>query len=53
MIGQILEPLLRQWIDNNLPRMVESVVREEVKRALKTEGKEQEPLAPVLQDKGA
>jgi cell pole-organizing protein PopZ len=33
MIGQLLEPVIRNWLDANLPRLVENVVREEVARA--------------------
>jgi uncharacterized protein len=38
MIAQLLEPVLVRWLDTNLPRMIESVVRAEVDRAL-TRGK--------------
>ena len=34
VIGEMLEPFIRQWLDANLPRMVEQVVREEVARAI-------------------
>jgi cell pole-organizing protein PopZ len=34
MIAQLLEPVLVRWLDTNLPRMIESVVRAEVDRAL-------------------
>ena len=33
MIGQLLEPVIRNWLEVNLPRLVEKVVREEVARA--------------------
>ena len=33
MIGKMLEPLIRNWLEANLPRLVEKVVREEVARA--------------------
>lgn len=29
---ELLEPMLREWLDHNLPRIVESAVREEVER---------------------
>jgi cell pole-organizing protein PopZ len=29
---EMLEPMLRQWLDDNLPRIVEAAVREEVER---------------------
>ena len=35
MIGQLLEPLLQKWVNDNLPRLVEAAIREEVARALK------------------
>jgi cell pole-organizing protein PopZ len=34
MIAQLLEPVLVRWLDDNLPRMIEKVVRAEVARAL-------------------
>ena len=34
MIAQLLEPVLVRWLDTNLPRMIETVVRAEVDRAL-------------------
>jgi cell pole-organizing protein PopZ len=34
VIGEMLEPFIRQWLDANLPRMVDQVVREEVARAI-------------------
>jgi cell pole-organizing protein PopZ len=34
MIAQLLEPVLLRWLDDNLPRMIEKVVRAEVARAL-------------------
>ncbi len=33
MIGKMLEPVIRNWLEANLPRLVEKVVREEVARA--------------------
>jgi cell pole-organizing protein PopZ len=33
MIGQLIEPVIRNWLDANLARLVEKVVREEVARA--------------------
>jgi cell pole-organizing protein PopZ len=32
MIGQLIEPVIRSWLDANLARLVEKVVREEVAR---------------------
>lgn len=29
---ELLQPMLRQWLDDNLPRIVEAAVREEVER---------------------
>jgi cell pole-organizing protein PopZ len=37
VIGELLEPVIRQWLDANLPRMVEEVVRKEVARAIAAE----------------
>jgi cell pole-organizing protein PopZ len=34
VIGELLEPVIRHWLEVNLPRMVEKVVREEVARAI-------------------
>jgi uncharacterized protein len=34
MIAQLLEPVLVRWLDTNLPRMIEGVVRAEVDRVL-------------------
>ena len=36
-VGELLEPVIRQWLHNNLPRMIEKAVREEVVRALAAE----------------
>ena len=36
-IARLLEPVLRQWLDSNLPQMIEGVVRDEVARALRAE----------------
>jgi cell pole-organizing protein PopZ len=36
-IAELLEPVIRHWLDDNLPRMVEKVVREEVARAIAAE----------------
>jgi cell pole-organizing protein PopZ len=33
MIGQLIEPVIRNWLDTNLASLVEKVVREEVARA--------------------
>ena len=32
LVRQLLHPLLRQWLDANLPKLVESLVREEIRR---------------------
>ena len=37
VIGELLEPVIRQWLGSNLPRLVEEVVREEVARAIAAE----------------
>ncbi len=37
VIGELLEPVIRQWLEANLPRLVEEVVRKEVARALAVE----------------
>jgi uncharacterized protein len=37
VIAELLEPVIRHWLDNNLQRMVEKVVREEVARLLAAE----------------
>jgi hypothetical protein len=36
-IAQLLEPLLRKWLESNLPRLVETAIREEVARGLKSD----------------
>jgi cell pole-organizing protein PopZ len=36
-VGELLEPVIRQWLQSNLPRMIEKAVREEVVRALAAE----------------
>ena len=36
-VGELLEPVIRQWLHSNLPRMIEKAVREEVVRALAAE----------------
>jgi cell pole-organizing protein PopZ len=37
VIAEMLEPAIRQWLQAQLPRMIESVVREEVARAVAAE----------------
>jgi cell pole-organizing protein PopZ len=37
VIGELLEPVIRQWLEANLPRLVEEVVRKEVARAIAAE----------------
>jgi len=32
-VREMLRPMLRQWLDNNLPVMVEKLVRAEIERA--------------------
>lgn len=36
IIEQLLEPLLRRWVEANLPRLVDAAIRAEVARALHT-----------------
>jgi len=31
-VEAVLRPMLREWLDNNLPKLVETVVREEISR---------------------
>lgn len=31
-VNQIMRPLIKDWLDNNLPRIVERVISEEIKR---------------------
>lgn len=31
-VNQIMRPLIKDWLDNNLPRIVEKVVSDEIKR---------------------
>lgn len=31
-VNQIMRPLIKDWLDNNLPRIVERIVSEEIKR---------------------
>jgi uncharacterized protein len=37
MVAELLEPVIRQWLQTNLPRMIEKVVREEVARVVASE----------------
>jgi cell pole-organizing protein PopZ len=37
MVAELLEPVIRQWLQSNLPRLIESTVREEVKRVVAAE----------------
>jgi cell pole-organizing protein PopZ len=37
MMAELLEPVIRQWLQSNLPRMIEKVVREEAARAIAAE----------------
>jgi uncharacterized protein len=43
MVGELLEPVMRHWLETNLPRMVEKVVRDEVARALAAERRAPKP----------
>jgi cell pole-organizing protein PopZ len=38
IIEQLLEPVLRRWVEANLPRMVEMAIHAEVVRALERAG---------------
>ena len=31
-VNKIMRPLIKDWLDNNLPRIVERIVSEEIKR---------------------
>ena len=33
VVAELLEPVIRQWLRSNLPRLIEKAVREEVVRA--------------------
>ena len=37
MVAELLEPVIRQWLNNNLPRLIEKAVREEVARVVAAE----------------
>jgi cell pole-organizing protein PopZ len=37
VVGQLLEPVIRQWLHSNLPRLIEKAVHEEVVRVLAAE----------------
>ena len=37
VVGELLEPVIRQWLQSNLPRLIEKAVREEVVRAMAAE----------------
>ena len=37
VVAELLEPVIRQWLHSNLPRLIEKAVREEVVRALAAE----------------
>jgi len=34
MVNDIMRPLIKEWLDNNLPKIVEKVVSEEIKRVI-------------------
>ena len=36
MVREMLQPILKVWIDDNLPRIVERLVRAEIERASQT-----------------
>ena len=37
MVAELLEPVIRQWLNTNLPRLIEKAVREEVARVTAAE----------------
>lgn len=37
MVAELLEPVIRQWLQSNLPRLIEKAVREEVAKAVAAE----------------
>lgn len=37
MVAELLEPVIRQWLHSNLPRLIEKAVREEVARVVAAE----------------
>jgi hypothetical protein len=37
MVAELLEPVIRQWLNTNLPRLIEKAVREEVARVVAAE----------------
>jgi cell pole-organizing protein PopZ len=36
---EVLRPMLKQWLDQNLPRLVEALVREEIERVARRGGR--------------
>ena len=32
LVGEMLQPMLREWLDDNLPNLVERIVQEEIQR---------------------
>ncbi|MBX6323937.1 MAG: DUF2497 domain-containing protein [Rhodospirillaceae bacterium] len=38
-VRQSLEPMLRQWLDANLPGIIERLVREEIERVVRSGGR--------------
>jgi hypothetical protein len=36
---ELLHPMLKQWLDQNLPRIVEQLVREEIERVARRGGR--------------
>jgi cell pole-organizing protein PopZ len=32
VVAEMLQPMLKSWLDNNLPSLVERMVREEIER---------------------
>ena len=39
LVKEMLEPLLRQWLDANLPGIVERLVQEEIERVARRSGR--------------
>lgn len=43
LVRDLLKPMLKQWLDANLPNMVETLVREEIKRIRSQNGQQEKP----------
>ena len=39
LLGEMLRPILKVWLDNNLPGMVERLVRAEIERVASPRGR--------------